>query len=945
MPRNKEDTIKTTLALDGEKEYKAACAQINATLRELGSEMKLVSAEYADNADSTAALSAKQRILNDQLEEHRKRVAAAEKALSEMEEAGEGNEKAAQKMRIELNRAKTAFVNAERASKDLAEELNASESEYEQYKKAAGAIDETLEELGSELKLLDKQIGANADNADAMRKKHETLERVLSEQERKVRELEKAYAAAANDGDRLGKEASSLRTALNNAKSSIIDTEGEIKDLERAMDNAADGVDDAEAEFGDLGDALSNLGGPFGDAAGMLSDFSDKLGGFGVNTGALLNPATIAIAGTAAAIGSLVVEGTKFAAETTSAFISFTNQTGLAAEKSGEFRDVLLDIYDDGLGESLDDVASAMSAVVQATGETDPQKIKDLTSAALTLSSTFDMDVAESIRSAQQLMNTFGVTGESAYNTMAAAAQLGLNKDGNLLDVINEYATHYHQLGLDMDDLFSSMLNAKESGVFDLTYAGEAIKEFGIRVREGSDETKDALKSLGLNADDAVEAFNKGGPEAKESMLQVVAALNDVEDATKRNQIGVALFGTAWEDLGVRGVQAATDFNSELENVDGTIDEINEADLSTIEGSWERLGRVVNTNFMEPVGTFFETTLPPLINGAVALIESGFIGFGSKANLYEKIGENAAQEIEDGFVIQCQRFYDTTQEELKTIIVDGVEMVEAQGPTLGEELVLVPLEAFEQTAPQLEGTVLNELKTLDAQALGQVNAEAPEIGTAWTSGVTGMITSGMSDVSGAAKDVMFQAAMMAKELAQSEGQLTGADYDNNLIAGIGTNSEQVTGKMRGLVGDMVDAARSYREDFEGAGVYTAEGYWAGLNSQKDTLIGKVRGFMGSVVSVVRSALQINSPSKVFEEIGVYSAQGYEQGFVNEMRSVEDEIAGAMQTMTGDAEAAGTADGRAAQYFHVEQHIHAEQTDYAEQQRRAAREFRLLARGI
>jgi hypothetical protein len=301
--------------------------------------------------------------------------------------------------------------------------------------------------------------------------------------------------------------------------------------------------------------------------------------------------------------------------------------------------------------------------------------------------------------------------------------------------------------------------------------------------------------------------------------------------------------------------------------------------------------------------------------------------------------------MRDGYTINYERFYDTTQDSFEVIVQDGMEMVEAQGPAIGEELVLVPLEAFNDTAHLLEDGVVKELNKIDTTAVAQVNAEAPEIGTAWTSGITGMITSGMSDVSGAAKDVMFQASMMAKELAKSEGQLTGADYDNSLIAGLGANSEQVTGKMRGLVGDMVDAARSYRENFEDAGVYTAEGYWAGMNSQRDSLIGKVRGLMNSVVSVVRSALQINSPSKVFEEIGVYSAQGYGQGFVNEMRSVEDEIAGAMQTMTGDAEAAGAADGRAAQYFHVEQHIHAEQTDYAEQQRRAAREFRLLARGI
>ena len=49
---DKTQNVKTRLSFDGEAEYKAACKEINSTLKVLNSEMKLVTAEYKDNANS-----------------------------------------------------------------------------------------------------------------------------------------------------------------------------------------------------------------------------------------------------------------------------------------------------------------------------------------------------------------------------------------------------------------------------------------------------------------------------------------------------------------------------------------------------------------------------------------------------------------------------------------------------------------------------------------------------------------------------------------------------------------------------------------------------------------------------------------------------------------------------------------------------------------------------
>ena len=71
---DKTDNIKTKLSFDGEAQYKAACKEINSTLKLLNSEMKLVTAEYKSNASSAEALKAKQEVLRKTYDEQKKKV-------------------------------------------------------------------------------------------------------------------------------------------------------------------------------------------------------------------------------------------------------------------------------------------------------------------------------------------------------------------------------------------------------------------------------------------------------------------------------------------------------------------------------------------------------------------------------------------------------------------------------------------------------------------------------------------------------------------------------------------------------------------------------------------------------------------------------------------------------------------------------------------------------
>lgn len=73
--------IKTRFELDGEKEYKAAVSEINASLRVLNSEMKLISEQFKNNDKSVEALTASSDVLSRQILTQKEKIEALQAAL------------------------------------------------------------------------------------------------------------------------------------------------------------------------------------------------------------------------------------------------------------------------------------------------------------------------------------------------------------------------------------------------------------------------------------------------------------------------------------------------------------------------------------------------------------------------------------------------------------------------------------------------------------------------------------------------------------------------------------------------------------------------------------------------------------------------------------------------------------------------------------------------
>lgn len=156
----KEEQIKSQIILEGEKEYRDACKGINTSLREIGSEMKLATAEFGDNAESIEALTRKQDILQKQLDEQAKKAKAAEAALKKMREGGiDPTDPAYQKMQTNLNNTRAEMVKVQRKLDDTSKKLKSSKIDWESVGDTVGKVGKAI---GAGVAAMGAALGAAA---------------------------------------------------------------------------------------------------------------------------------------------------------------------------------------------------------------------------------------------------------------------------------------------------------------------------------------------------------------------------------------------------------------------------------------------------------------------------------------------------------------------------------------------------------------------------------------------------------------------------------------------------------------------------------------------------------------------------------------------------------------------------------------------------------------
>lgn len=255
-------------------------------------------------------------------------------------------------------------------------------------------------------------------------------------------------------------------------------------------------------------------------------------------------------------------------------------QLGLTEEAAKQAGIVASNLYKNAWGDSVGEVGAAISSVgtqlvdLNAIGQ---DELQSLSIKALDVAKVMDVDVSEATRAVGQLIrNGLVKDATEGFDLIALAQEKGLNRSGDLLDTLNEYAVSFGRAGLTGEQAMGVINEGLEAGIFNTDKIGDLFNEFTIRAIDGSTTTNEALEKLGFNADEFARKIAAGGPAAAGATSQVTSALARITDQVQQDAIGVALFGTIWEDMGADAVLALDAMNDGIGETTGAAQKMSE---------------------------------------------------------------------------------------------------------------------------------------------------------------------------------------------------------------------------------------------------------------------------------------------------------------------------------------------------------------------------------
>ena len=342
------------------------------------------------------------------------------------------------------------------------------------------------------------------------------------------------------------------------------------------------------------------------EATKAMVQISSATKAFGQTLTALLaNPAFLALAGVAGAVGAFkwfydYNNGIREATKLTMEF------TGMGLENAKQFRDEIQGVAD-----------------------------------------VFDQEFKPTLQAVDALAANFGIGWGEALQVVKDGFVAGADLNGDFLSKLQQYPQYFKEAGLTAQQ-FVAIITQTRSGIF--TDKGlEAIKMANTRIRELSDQTKEALDNIGISSQQVEQDLQSGARNTFDIVQEVAAKLSELPDSAQ--VVGETLkevFGKKGADAGLALVRSLKDINTNLDEVKSQTGELGRLNEELIASETE-LNKAISHAFDITGGSFetlttkaqvwFNTALGWLVKIAdtirliIGFIGGGFSGAGADEQL------------------------------------------------------------------------------------------------------------------------------------------------------------------------------------------------------------------------------------------------------------------------------------------------------------------------
>ncbi|MGD6899343.1 DUF2207 domain-containing protein [Bacillus infantis] len=143
------------------------------------------------------------------------------------------------------------------------------------------------------------------------------------------------------------------------------------------------------------------------------------------------------------------------------------------------------------------------------------------------------------------------------------------------LDIIAEYGAQLSRAGYNAEEIRGIMAAGVDTGTWNIDVLLDGLKEGRIGLAEFGQEVDDAAKEVIKGTDISAKQLQEwgkavaaGGNEGKLAMLDAALALDKMEEGAKKNQVGVKLFGTLYEENGVKITDTILGAKDQVQSLD-----------------------------------------------------------------------------------------------------------------------------------------------------------------------------------------------------------------------------------------------------------------------------------------------------------------------------------------------------------------------------------------
>ncbi len=464
-----ERNISTRLVLEGEKEYRAQIKQLNAELKTLNSEMKLVESASKGQANTVEALTAKIRVLSEQITKQNQILAAEKAALDQAKRLQEQYAAAADNARAKMAA--------------LADSTDEAGRETDEYRQAMGNLQAEINRYEAAERKAAAAVESHAQKANNAEAKINDLNRELEQNSAYLQEAKASADGCATSIDAYGKRTKEAAKESADFGKTSVDA---VSTLASAL--AAAGIGMA---FRELVDSIKA-------ASESSMEFESAITGVFKTVDATEEQMTAITEGIKEMALRIPASTTEIAAVAEAA-----GQLGIKTEDILDFTEVMINL---GVSTNLsaEEAATALARFANITGATADQ-YEAMGSTIVALGNSFATTEAEIVNMATRIASAgtqIGLTEDQIFGVAAALSSLGLEAEAGgtaisklMIDMAAAAATG----GKDLEDFAGAagMTSQAFSALFQQD-AVAAMSAFFQGLGSGSEDAIVMLKDMGI---------------------------------------------------------------------------------------------------------------------------------------------------------------------------------------------------------------------------------------------------------------------------------------------------------------------------------------------------------------------------------------------------------------------------------------------------------------